>query len=60
MTETTLESMILLSFKGVDPPPRREEIAKRTRELAAVLGADVNTLDEIIKRVETKLVTTMD
>lgn len=60
MTETTLESMILLSFKGVDPPPHREEIARRARELAAVLGVDVNTLDEIVKRVETNLVTTMD
>lgn len=60
MTETTLESMILISFKGVDPPPHREAIVKRAYELATVLGGDVNTLDEIVKRVETKLVTTMD
>lgn len=58
--ETTLESMVLLSFKGVDPPPHREEIAKRARELASVLGVDDKRLDEITKNVEANLVTSMD
>jgi len=60
MSETTLESMILLSFKGVNPPPQRDVIEKRARELAAVLGVDGKALDGIIKRVEANLVTTMD
>lgn len=60
MNESTLESLILISFKGVDPPPHRDEILKRARKYAEDLPVDDKTLDEIVKRVETNLVTTMD
>lgn len=61
MSESNLESMVLFSFKGVDPPPQRAEIEKRTYELAAILNfSNKDSIEEIIKRVEAGLVTTMD
>lgn len=60
MKETILESMVLLSFKGVEPPPHRNDIEKRARELAGVLGVDDRRINEIVKNVEANLVTSMD
>lgn len=60
MADSNLESMVLLSFKGVDPPPHREDIQKRVQQLAVVMGIDHSEIDEIIKRVESNLITTMD
>lgn len=60
MSETTLENMVLLSFKDADPAPQLDEIEKRTRALAAVINISDETIGEIIKRVQSNLVTTMD
>lgn len=60
MSDSQLESLVLLSFKGMEPPPSRELIQKRAFELAAVVGVDSKYTEEIVKRVEANLVTTMD
>jgi hypothetical protein len=60
MADTNLESIVLLSFKGVEPPPHREDIQKRVKDLAAVLGINDSETDGIVKRVEANLITTMD
>lgn len=60
MSDSQLESLVLLSFKGVEPPPSRDLIRKRAFELASVIGVDSKYTEEIVKRVEANLVTTMD
>lgn len=60
MSDSQLESMVLLSFKGTEPPPSRDLIQKRAFELASVIGVDSKSADEIVKRVEANLITTMD
>lgn len=59
-TENQLEIMVLVSFKGVCPPPSREEIEERAMKLAAALGVNDAELNEIVKSVQSKLVHSME
>src|SRR5574340_474096 len=60
MADSNLESTVLLSFKGVEPPPHRDDIQKRVEKFATIMGIDDAEIDEIVKRVEANLITTMD
>lgn len=60
MAKVDFESLVLLSFKNVDPPPRRDQIQELALKLAKVYDIDEAEIPEIVKRVEANLVTTMD
>jgi len=60
MNAANVEASVLMSFKGVEPPPNREQILERVRLFGSPFNLDEETVQGIAKRVQENVVQSMD
>lgn len=60
MNASNVEASVLMSFKGVDPPPNREQILDRVRLFGSPFNLDEETIAGIAKRIQESVVQSMD
>lgn len=60
MSAANVEASVLMSFKGVEPPPSREQILERVRLFGSAFQLDEETIQNITKRIQENVVQSMD
>ena len=60
MSAANVEASVLISFRGVEPPPQREQILERVRLFGGPFNLDEETIEGITRRVQEKVVQSMD
>ncbi len=60
MNAANVEASVLMSFKGVEPPPNREQILERVRLFGSPFNLDEETIEGIAKRIQENVVQSMD